>query len=55
MNKESLEIIRDKVIELLHNSDIDECDKIELMINLNTFLNPEHYEEGIATLRKSKK
>lgn len=55
MNKESLEAIRDKVIELLHNSDIDECDKVELMLNLNRFLSPDNYEQEIQTLRKRQK
>lgn len=45
MNKESLIKARQIVLEVIDNSDIMTWDKIELLINLNTFLNPETYEE----------
>ena len=52
MNKESLEKVQEKIADMLNNTDIDTIDKIELLINLIHFLNPEEYENNIKTLRK---
>lgn len=55
MNKESLEKVQEKIAELLNNTDIDTIDKIELLINLIHFLNPETYEENIQVLEEHRK
>jgi hypothetical protein len=52
MNKESLEKVQEKVAELLNNTDIDAIDKVELLINLIHFLDPEKYEDNIKKLMK---
>ena len=52
MNKESLEKVQEKVVELLNNTDIELVDKVELLINLIHFLNPEEYENNIKKLKK---
>lgn len=52
MNKESLEIVQDKVVNLLNNTNIDIVDKVELLINLVSFLNPDEYDENIKILQK---
>lgn len=53
MNKESLERVKEKITEVLDNEDIPICDKVELLINLNHFLNPENYENNINVLKRS--
>lgn len=50
MNKESLIKARKIILEVIDKSDIITWDKIELLINLNTFLNPETYEEDKKVL-----
>lgn len=52
MNKESLDIVKDKLAEFLDNANIDPIDKIELLINLYYFLS--EYDENIKILRKVK-
>lgn len=54
MNKESLEIVQDKVVNLLNNTNIDIVDKVELLINLVSFLNPDEYDENIKILQKKR-
>lgn len=55
MNKESLEIVQEKIAYMLNNCDIDTIDKIELLINLVHFLNPDMYEQNIKVLCKELK
>lgn len=50
MNKESLQIIQDKIADILNNTNIDIVDKVELLINLHFFL--EDYDENIEVLRQ---
>lgn len=52
MNKDSLIKARQIVLECISNLDIEDYDKIELLINLNTFLNYETYEEDKKVLMK---
>ena len=54
MNKESLTIVQDKIVELLNNTNIPIYDKVELLINLYHFLNPDEYENNIKILVKEK-
>lgn len=41
------------IADALQDADIDEVDKVELMINLNKFLNPEEYQNNIAILKNN--
>lgn len=50
MNKESLQIIQDKIADILNNTNIDIVDKVELLINLHFFL--EDYDENIEVLKQ---
>lgn len=50
MNKESLEILKDKFIDIIENTNIDNADKLELLMNIWLFL--ENYEENIKILHK---
>lgn len=50
MNKESLEILKDKFIEIIENANIDNADKLELLLNIWLFL--ENYEENIKILQQ---
>lgn len=52
MKEESLNKVREKIIDIINNEDIDNIDKIELMLNLYHFLSPEKYEKNIKTLTK---
>lgn len=52
MDKKSLEIIRSKVLEVVSNTEIDLIDKMELILNLYHFLDPEKYESNIKKLMK---
>lgn len=54
MEKESLEKIQEKVVEVLNNSDIKTIDKLELLINLMHFLNSDNYRKNIKILQKQK-
>ena len=45
MKQESLNKATELVINVIQNSDINVVDKLELLININTFL--EHYHEAI--------
>lgn len=54
MNKESLIKARDIIIEALDKGDIQsQQDIVELMINLNHFLDEEKYERNIQVLREA--
>ena len=55
MENRSLEKAIDLIIEALDKSVIMQDDKVELMINLNTFLNKDTYRDNIKILQKSKK
>lgn len=52
MTKESLEKVQNKVVDILNETDIPTIDKVELLINLIHFLDPEKYENNIKTLTK---
>lgn len=53
MDKESLIKAREIITKVLDGSDILTVDKLELIINLNTLLEPENYEEDIQVLREN--
>ena len=55
MNRESLEIVQEKVVDLLNDTHIETIDKIELLINLVHFLDPDKYEQNIEILSKELK
>jgi len=55
MNKESLQKIRTKLIEVISNSNINSLDKTELLINLYHLLDVKNYDEAIKTLIKTNK
>ena len=55
MKKESLQIIRSKIINLLYEANIDPIDKGELAINLFHFLDENEYDNNIKILRKEDK
>ena len=50
MNKESLDKIKDKFIDIIENTNIDNADKLELLMNIWLFL--ENYEENIKILQQ---
>lgn len=52
MEKESLEIVSEKVVDMLNHAEIETIDKIELLVNLMHFLNPDEYENNIKILQK---
>ena len=52
MNKESLIRARELVLNVINGSDIMDYDKLELLINLNIYLNYENYEEDTKVLMK---
>lgn len=52
MNQESLEKAKELLTDIIGNSDINEIDKVELLINLYAFLNKTNYELNIKTLQK---
>lgn len=53
MNKESLIKAREIITKVLDGSDILTVDKLELIINLNTLLEPENYEKDMQVLREN--
>lgn len=59
MRKETLKQVRDEIIKYLNSVNIDgdthNLEKIELMINIERFLDPNQYEETIKSLQKIKK
>ena len=50
MNKESIDIVQDRLHLLVDNPDIPIQDKVELLINIMHFLND--YEDNIKVLEK---
>lgn len=54
MNNEYLDIALTKLIETIKELPIPVMDKIELMINLQSFLKPSSYQDNIKTLQKRK-
>lgn len=50
MDKDSLEKVQDKVADILNNIDIPIHDKVELLINLVHFLDPNQYDNNIKVL-----
>lgn len=53
MKNSSLEIARMLIYEVISETNrIDEIDKLELLINLRTFLEPKTYRENVKTLEK---
>lgn len=56
MERKSLEKIRDIVLNALYKSnDVDLIDKMEVIINLYYFLDPNEYKDNIKTLIKKRK
>jgi len=53
MNKESLEIVKDLFIETLENANIDNADKLELLLNIWLFL--DDYKNNIEILSEYSK
>lgn len=54
MKSKSLNQTINMIIENLDKMDINEQDKVELMINLREFLKPKNYKENIRVLEKEK-
>lgn len=53
MKNSSLETARMLIYEVISETNrIDEIDKLELLINLRTFLEPKEYKKNIKTLEK---
>jgi hypothetical protein len=52
MNKESLEIVSEKLHLIIDDPRVPIYDKTELIINLSHFLNPDTYEENIQILEQ---
>lgn len=52
MEKESLEIVQEEIVNVLNELDIPIYDKVELLINLVSFLDTEQYEENVKILRR---
>lgn len=56
MNKQSLLELKNAINEyIMEKSTMDNVDKLELIININQFLEPKMYEENIKVLGKRKK
>jgi hypothetical protein len=54
LNKESLKKVSDRVHLLVDDPDVPIEDKVELLINVLHFLNPEEYEDNIKVLQEHK-
>lgn len=52
MKKESLEVVRLSLLNIIDKADIDQVDKTELIINLFHFLDPNSYLDNINLLKK---
>lgn len=56
MKNSSLETARMLIYEVISETNrIDEIDKLELLINLRTFLEPKTYRENVKVLEKKRK
>lgn len=54
MKSKSLNQTINMIIDNLDKMDINEKDKVELMINLREFLKPKYYKENIRVLEKNR-
>ena len=54
MKSKSLNQTINMIIENLDKMDINEQDKVELMINLREFLKPKNYKENVNVLEKER-
>ena len=54
MKSKSLKQTINMIIDNLDKMDINEQDKVELMINLKEFLQPKYYKENIKVLEKER-
>lgn len=54
MKSKSLNQTINMIIENLDKMDINEQDKVELMINLREFLQPKYYKENVKVLQKER-
>ena len=54
MKSKSLNQTINMIIDNLDKMDINEQDKVELMINLREFLKPKNYKENIRVLKKER-
>ena len=54
MKCKSLNKTIDMIIENLDKMEINEQDKVELMLNLKEFLQPKYYKENIKVLEKER-
>jgi hypothetical protein len=54
MERESLEIMQERIHLMVDDPQIPIYDKVEAMINILHFLSPENYEENIKILTKNK-
>lgn len=52
MKSKSLNIALDIIIEEIAKSEINNQDKVELMLNIREFLEPKNYKENIYVLEK---
>lgn len=52
MNKQSLEIAKEVILNALDTAKINQIDKTELMLNITKFLDKNEYEENIKVLSK---
>lgn len=55
MQNSSLKIIQDAIAEVVTTSNIPLDDKVELMLNLNLFLEAKNYEDNIKVLEKRRR
>lgn len=54
MKSKSLNIALDTIIEEIAKSNINNQDKVELILNIREFLNPKNYKENIKVLEKER-
>ena len=54
MKSKSLNQTTNMIIENLDKMDINDQDKVELMINLREFLKPKNYKENVNVLEKER-
>ena len=54
MKSKSLNQTIDMIIENLDKMEMNEQDKVELMLNLKEFLQPKYYKENIKVLEKER-
>ena len=55
LQNSSLKIIQDAITEVVTTSNIPLDDKVELMLNLNLFLEAKNYEDNIKILEKRRR